>query len=84
MARHARPIDAMDLRAFGEHGDKPPHAHLDRFLHHVIQARMFQRRETIIDVGAALLRARLPDDEEIGPALCHVSQFRQPFAVRVR
>ena len=52
-------IDAARLGAAGHDRPEPPHAHFNRLLRHIVQTRMFERREEIVDIGREfLLRAR--------------------------
>ena len=51
-------IDARDLGAPGDDRHEPPRAHLDRLLRHVVEPRVLERREQIVDVRRRLLRPR--------------------------
>ena len=65
----------------GEDGSQAPHPQLGCLLHHVVEARVLQGREEIVDIGrqrhigdvAFAAQSRLP--------FRHGSQMRQPFAV---
>ena len=59
-------------------GHEPPGAHLHRLLHHVVEPRMLQRREEIVEVGQqASARARCSSTTSTQP-------FRPASAIRAR
>ena len=58
---HALEVDALGDRVARQHGMSLRRAHLGRLLHHVVEPRALERREEIVEVGPALLRAHLLD-----------------------
>ena len=74
-------IHAPNLSAPREHGNEPRDAHLRGFLNHVIEARLLERREGVVEIAGRALRARLFEGDK--RRLLARSHFdpRPPFAV---
>src|SRR5262249_1980073 len=78
---HAFDIDTRDLHMLRDHRNETRGSELNRFLNHVVEPLMLQRREKIMQVAGRRLRARLFQyfKSQIAPA-----SFREccsPFAV---
>ena len=59
---HPRQIDALGLGVPRDHRLQPRDAHLDRLLHHVVEARVLERREQVVQIaGRGLLAHALGD-----------------------
>ena len=78
---HAFEVEPMHLRPARQHRHQPPCAHLDRLLHHVVQTRMFQWCEQVVDVRALVLGAHKILGDEGSGLLRDIRQFGPPFAV---
>ena len=78
---HALEIDASDLAVLHRDRLQPRGAHLDRLLHHVVEARVLERREQVVQIARRRLRPRLLADVERGGALAGVGEARAPLAV---
>ena len=77
---HPLAIDPGDLSETGQDRLKRGGAHLDRFLHHVIEPRVLERREHISEVRQAVLRPGLAFDVKTIPSFAPGDRS-QPFAV---
>ena len=78
---HAVEVDARDVGSLRQHRSQPGCAHLGRLLHHVVEARMLQRRKQVVQVGAGLLRPDLVRDLESDVAPAAPRDPRLPLAV---
>jgi hypothetical protein len=56
---HPLAVDPADLGEAGQHRLQRRCAHLDRFLHHVVEPGVFQRRKDVSEVRQAILRPGL-------------------------
>ena len=59
-------IDARDLGVTRDDRPQPARPHLDRFLRHIIEPGVLERREQIVEVGRRFLGSRLRADDERG------------------
>ena len=78
---HAGEIDTGRLGAMRHDRLQPAGAHFDGLLHHVIEPRMFQRREQVVEIAGALLRARLRFDPQDGGFPRRARKTGAPFAI---
>src|SRR5262249_24836172 len=78
---HSLEIDARDLGMPGQHRLQARRAHFDRLLHHVVEARLLERREQVVEIEGWRLRPRALADRERKRAFAAVSQGGPPFAL---
>ena len=57
-------IHAPNLSAPREHGDQPRDAHLRGLLNHIIESRLLERREGVVEIAGRALRAHLFQDDK--------------------
>ena len=81
---HAIQIDAGRDRVMREHGLQMRDAHLGGLLHHVVEPRVLQRREEIVEVGPGCLGTRLRQAFQRAAPLAGRGDPRPPFAVAAR
>jgi len=74
-------VHAPNLSAPREHGDQPGDAHLRSLLNHIIEARLLERREGVVEIAGRGLRPRLFQRDK--RRLLARGQFdpRPPFSV---
>jgi len=78
---HALEVDAGDLSVPGEDRLQAGRAHLDRLLHHVVEARVLERCEQIMQVERGGLGPGARADGEREPAFSGARERAPPFAV---
>ena len=78
---HALDIDPRRLGMARGHRLKPRGAEFHRLLHHVIEPRMFERREKVMQVAGRVLRPGLLGDGERDRLFALAHQVRAPFAI---
>ena len=81
---HAAEIDALGLGVARDDRLQPRDAHLDRLLHHVVEARVLERREQIVQVAGRGLLARALDDLEPQRLLARGRKARRAIRRRAR
>ena len=65
---HALEIDALGLGVARQHRLQPRGAHLDRLLHHVVEPRVLERREQVMQVGGRRSARAVCADRRRAPA----------------
>ena len=78
---HAVEIDALRLRMAHDDRLQARDSHLDRFLHHVVEPRMFQWREQVVQVAQLGLLPRALDDDELRAFLSRGAELCTPLAI---
>jgi hypothetical protein len=78
---HPVEIEPRDLCAAGQHGLKHASAHLDRLLGDIIEPRMLQGREEIMEIRHGRLGAGLAQEPEAGLFSAFGADGRKPFAI---
>src|SRR6185312_12998816 len=70
-----------DLRMLRDHRLDSRHAHLDRLLHEIVEARVLQRREQQVQIGGRSLCTRLSGNMQGAAALAGLADAAPPLAV---
>src|SRR5829696_3017693 len=81
IASQAVDVDAFSNGAPGDDRPEPPCPHLCRLLGHVVEPRMFERSEQVIDIGQRRSIAQLAIAAQGKVALACCDNLRQPLAI---
>ena len=78
---HPLGVDPLRDRSFGDDRPQATDTHFRRLLHHVIEARPFERSEEIFDIRTAFLRTNLTLEPQHRATFFDFGERRKPLPI---